>query len=93
MLVGVYYIEFYIPGVRTRKEKRSIVNSVKQKIRNRHNVSVSEVSFQDLLQRSAIGIATVNNNRADIDKCFAAIEEQLRSFFQIQVTLQEKEIN
>lgn len=92
MIVGVYYIEIFIPGIRNRKEKRSIINSIKQKLRNGHNISVSEVAFYDLLQRSALGISTVNNNRNDIDKCFSAIDDQFKRFFEVQVTKREKEI-
>lgn len=92
MVVGVYYIELHIPGIRSRKEKRSIINRIKQKLRNRHNISVSEVAFMDLLQRSALGISTANNSRVDIEKCFTAIDDQINSMFEVQVTKTEIEI-
>lgn len=39
------------------KDKRRIIKSLTARIRNSFNVSVSEVDYQDLWQRSQLGIA------------------------------------
>ncbi len=78
MQVGICVVELYIPGVSSLKGKRSVVKSVKERVKNRFNVSVAEVDFHDLHQRSAIGIAMVGNDsrklNSSLDKIVNYIE-------------------
>jgi uncharacterized protein YlxP (DUF503 family) len=57
--VGTLRIEFLVAGASSLKEKRRVVKSLKDRIRHRFNVSVAEVDFHELWQRSAIGVAAV----------------------------------
>jgi len=59
MIVGTALIELHIPASTSLKAKRSVLNSVKERLRSRFNASVSEVDYQDLWQRAAIGVAVV----------------------------------
>lgn len=61
MLIGSLKIEFKLHGIFSIKEKRSIVNSLKQKIRNKFNVSVAEVEDQDNLESLVLAVITVAN--------------------------------
>lgn len=47
MIIAVIYFEIHIPQAQSLKEKRSAVNSIKKKIRNKFNVSVAEIDFLD----------------------------------------------
>lgn len=91
MVIGVFYFELYLPGIKNRKEKRSIIASLKQRLKNGHNIAVSEVGFQDKLQRSAIGISTVCLKQRDAEKIFDGIYEQICGFFPVQLSRAEKE--
>ncbi len=62
MQIGCLKIEFYLHGVFSLKEKRNIANSIKQKLRNKFNISVAEVESQDSLTRLVLGVVTVGNN-------------------------------
>lgn len=61
MLIGSLKIEFRLHGIFSIKEKRSIVLSLKQKIRNKFNVSVAEVESQDSPECMVLGVITVAN--------------------------------
>ncbi len=78
MLIGVLRVEYRLHGVFSRKEKRNIANSIKQKIRNKFNVSVAEVDKQDSLGSLVLGIITVSNDGKKINKvlqkCAAMLE-------------------
>jgi hypothetical protein len=60
MIVGSCRINLYLPGVRSLKEKRSIVKSVLTRLRNEFNVSTAEVDAQEIYQRAVIGVACVS---------------------------------
>lgn len=48
--------------VHSLKEKRMIVLSITKRLKNKFNISVSEVGNQDLLQSIVIGIAAVGTS-------------------------------
>jgi uncharacterized protein YlxP (DUF503 family) len=59
LIVGIALIELHIPGSSSLKAKRSVLNRIKERVKNRFNASVAEVDYQDLWQRAAIGVAVV----------------------------------
>ena len=52
-----------LPDLGSIKEKRRIVKSLKDKLRQRYQLSVSEVDLQDSLSFSQVGAALVSNSR------------------------------
>lgn len=78
MRIGICVVELYIPGITSLKGKRSVVKSVKERLKNRFNVSVAEIDSQDLHQRTSVGIAMVGNDsrklNSELDKIVDYIE-------------------
>ncbi len=62
MVVGTAQIELYLHGVRSLKEKRSIVRKVVHRIRNTFDLSAAEVDALDSHQRAVVGVAVVTND-------------------------------
>jgi uncharacterized protein YlxP (DUF503 family) len=60
MIIGSCTITLYLPGVRSLKEKRSIVKSLQARLRNQFNVSVAEVDAHDAYGRAVLGVACVS---------------------------------
>jgi len=86
MIVGIVYLEMHIPEAGSLKEKRSILNSLKRKIHNKFNVSVTEVDFLDKWQRAAFGIGIVSPERAHLDSILAKLESFIAQEFRISIT-------
>jgi hypothetical protein len=63
MIVGAAVVELHVHGSQSLKEKRGVVRSVVQRLRNRFNVSVAEIGGQDTWQRAVLGIAATGNDR------------------------------
>lgn len=61
MLIGVVTITINLPGIQSLKQKRSIVKSLIERIKNRFNFSVAEVAANDSKLQAVIGMATVSN--------------------------------
>ena len=62
MRVGAAVLEIRVHGSHSLKEKRGVVRSIVQRLRNRHNVSVAEVGGQGTWQRAVIGISAVGQD-------------------------------
>lgn len=62
MVVGTVRIELFIPESSSLKSRRRIVNSLKDRIRSRFNVSVADVGEQSLWQRASIAAAVVTTD-------------------------------
>lgn len=73
MLVGVCTIELFLPQSGSLKDKRMVLNSIKKRIRNKFNVSVSEVGDTEKWQRFSLGIALVTNERRFVDMTVSEI--------------------
>ena len=67
MIVGVLTLELFFPYSRSLKDKRRILHGFKDRVR-RHNVAVAEIDFQDLWQRSRLGIVTVHGQAAVVEE-------------------------
>jgi uncharacterized protein YlxP (DUF503 family) len=55
MFVGVFRLEFLMPGVRTLKERRQIISSLKDKLRKNHNFSLVDLSSGRDLALASLG--------------------------------------
>lgn len=60
--LGVLRIEFDFPFSRSLKDKRKQLNRLKDRFKNRYNVSVAEVGHLDHKQRSVIAIVVTGND-------------------------------
>ena len=59
MVIASAVWDLNLPGCSSLKEKRSIIRSLKDRLRNKFNVSVAETAFQDVHKRSQLTIALV----------------------------------
>lgn len=63
MIVGLAACECIIYDAHSLKEKRAVLQRVITRLKQKYNVSVAEVDFQDTWQRSKIAIAVVASAR------------------------------
>jgi uncharacterized protein YlxP (DUF503 family) len=68
MVVGILTVELSLGDIFSLKEKRQIVKSVIDRIKNRFNVSIAEVDKQDVKRRAVIGMACVSNSNQLVDR-------------------------
>jgi hypothetical protein len=68
VFVGIVRIELHIPGASSLKDKRSVVQGLKERIRQKVHAAVAEVDHQDLWQRAALGVAVVSGESRQVDE-------------------------
>lgn len=77
MLIGLLTIDLHILEADSLKSKRLVIRSLKDRIKNKFNVSVAEVDGADLWQRSVIAVACVSNETRVINQSFQGIREMV----------------
>ena len=79
MIVGAAVVEIFVHGSQSLKQKRGVVRSITQRVRNRFNISVSEVGGQGTWQRAVLGLAMAGNDarvvRRGLDRACQFIED------------------
>jgi uncharacterized protein YlxP (DUF503 family) len=55
-------LDISIPGIKSLKEKRGFIKPIIHRLHRRFNISVSEVDFQDIWDRSVLLCALVSND-------------------------------
>jgi len=59
--------------VHSLKEKRMVIKSLMQRLRNKFNISVAEISNQDVHQTIVLGISGICANNAQMDSTIESI--------------------
>ncbi|MFQ5671263.1 MAG: DUF503 domain-containing protein [Acidobacteriota bacterium] len=77
MFIGVVRVELLIHGSSSLKEKRAVLRRIKDRASSRHNLSVSEVGFQDLRQRAVLGFAAIRSSRNDLARLFVRLRDEI----------------
>jgi uncharacterized protein YlxP (DUF503 family) len=63
MIIGVVTLEFHLPMCHSLKSKRFVTKSLKERLSNKFNVSVAEVGYTDMWQRTQLAVVTVSNQK------------------------------
>ncbi|MGB2984465.1 MAG: DUF503 domain-containing protein [Phycisphaerae bacterium] len=78
MIVGVLTVELAIFDAQSLKDKRRVVASLKQKLRDRFNVSVAEVGYMDAPKRCRLGVVLVSRESRPVHSQLDKVVELVR---------------
>lgn len=73
MVIGFGYVTIHVFESHSLKEKRRVVKSLVERARNRYNVSISEVDYQDSWQVAGIGFTCITNSASHADSMLSEI--------------------
>lgn len=68
MIIGTMAVEISLSGTFSLKDKRQIVKSIIERLKNRYNISVAEVDRQDDIRWAVIGMACVSNTSEHVNR-------------------------
>lgn len=92
MVVGIAKLEFFLPENGSLKEKRRILNAIKEKTFQKFRIPVSEVGFQDLWQRAEIGFCVPGSDRRLVSELLEKITDFVEGMDLGQVTQKTVEV-
>jgi uncharacterized protein YlxP (DUF503 family) len=79
MIIGTLRLRLIVRESRSLKDKRQVVRSIKDRLRNAFPVSVAEVDELDHRQVAVLGLALVGNERRAVQSVLDQIVDALRS--------------
>jgi uncharacterized protein YlxP (DUF503 family) len=79
MVIGVLQVELIIGDAHSLKDKRRVVQSVKDRLHREHQVAVAEVDRQEAHRVAVLGVAAVSNSPAHAQGLLDRIVDQLRA--------------
>ena len=85
MIVGILDIDLFIPDSNSLKAKRYKIKSIKDRLRNKFNVSVAEVGHTDKWQRATLGVAIVSNETRYIESVLGKVMNHVYSDHRVQI--------
>jgi len=85
MIVGVCTVELFLSDSQSLKDKRQVLHSLKDRLREKFNVSVAEVDGQDLWQKSVLGVACVANEKGHVNQVLDQALNLIKSLPAVEV--------
>ena len=92
MIVGSLRVQLLLRESRSLKDKRQVVQSIKDRLRNGFNVSVAEVEAQDHRQLAVLGVAMVGNEAKHVRSTLEQIVTALRQHPVAELLAHEMEV-
>ena len=75
MTVAIARVTLVLAAAHSLKDKRMVLRRLKDRVRDKFNVSIAEVDAQDTWQRAVLGITLVGGDRKHVE---SSIDEVLR---------------
>lgn len=88
-MIGSAVCECVIYDAHSLKEKRAVLQRILTRLKQKFNISVSEVDYQDVWQRTKIAIVAVTSNRISTEQELQNALKLIDSFPEIERTITE----
>jgi uncharacterized protein YlxP (DUF503 family) len=85
MVVGVCRLSLVLGAGQSLKVKRSVLHRIKDRVRNKFNVSIAEVGSQDLWQRIELGLAVTGNDGGHVNSQLDKVQNFIGSLGLAQI--------
>ena len=92
MFVGVCKISISIPGSQSLKEKRSVVQRIKQKILNQFKILVSEVGSLENCELAELAFASVSSDENFMRDLISKIQDFIETREGLRIILDRSEV-
>jgi len=79
MIVAVLDVDLAVLEAHSLKDKRRVIKGLKDRLRHRFNVSVSEIDHADRMRRCRLGVAMVAESARPVHAQFDKIVELIRA--------------
>lgn len=72
-------VEYHLPAAHSLKAKRRLVKSLLARLHGHHHCDAAEVSFQEMHQRTALGVVLVAPDAAHLRARLQGLRQELRT--------------
>lgn len=86
MVVGLLTLELHLPESQSLKEKRMILKSLKDRLRQQFNISIAEIDGQETWQRVRLGVAGIGADRRYVNGQLSQVVEWVQRLRAVELT-------
>jgi len=76
MPIGVLTLEIELPYAHSLKEKRAVLQKMRDRLRARFNVALAELDHQDVWQHATLGVVSISNSQALLELTLRQVLEE-----------------
>jgi uncharacterized protein YlxP (DUF503 family) len=91
MVIGVLQLDLRLHGPQSLKQKRSVIQKVLARCRNRFPASCAEVGHQELWQRALLGFAVISSSEQVVAPILTRIEDEVLASGELDLVNAETE--
>lgn len=92
MTIGVLKIFLFIANSNSLKDKRMVLHSLKQRLRNNFNIAVTQIDDEDKWQRSTLVALGIEKDRSKMNSLLSQIINFIEAFNQAELVNYEIEL-
>lgn len=92
MVIASLTWELVLPGCSSLKEKRSVLRSLRDRLRAKFNVSVAETAFQDIHDHAALTVVLVTTDSRFADSVLEKLDRFVEGHGGAVITAVHREI-
>ncbi len=92
MFIGVLSAGLYLNEPQSLKDKRRIIKSLIERLKNKFNIAVAEVDDLDSWNNCLLGIVCISNEAAHADSMLSAVLNFVESLGTVELTSIQTEI-
>jgi uncharacterized protein len=85
MVIGICTLQLIIEGSNSLKDKRQVIKSILDRVRDKFNVSAAEVDDLDSWRRATLGFACVSKDQVFVDQVLQKALALVESNPQVEV--------
>src|SRR5947209_7533899 len=75
MPIAYLTLELRIEGAHSLKDKRQVLRSLKDRLRNSFNIAIAEIDGTDLWQRATLGAVSISDSRDYLEGLMRNVEQ------------------
>lgn len=90
--MGLLQLDIFIPESRSLKDKRKVIKSIRETVRKKFNVSISETGDHEIWGKSQLSISKVSNQSAVIRKEFQNIQKDIERRYPLEIVNKVEEV-
>jgi uncharacterized protein YlxP (DUF503 family) len=76
MPVGILTLEIELPYSHSLKEKRAVLQKIRDRLRARFNVALAELDHQDVWQHATLGVVSISSSQTVLESTFRQVLEE-----------------
>ena len=92
MTVGVLKVTLRLFGIKSLKEKRSVIKHLISQISNKYNVSIIESDNQNSKVWASIAVALIRNSKDQVEQTMDSLVDLLEERMGMEISSEEREV-